>query len=200
MMQHFGDENWYKEDYDDSNWGNAKILGQAGAEPWGKLIERNISQFKNYSLNEYQNMTEYKNYTTTKTEILEMQIPYNAQFLPTLKIEAPSGKKITIKTDQYGDINGDSVMCTYLTKEGKQEFESLAWMNGEKVYYEIPEGVKIISLGYRETGYDTEMVGNFKCDDEFFNQLWEKADRTLYVNMRDSYMDCPNRERARLGW
>lgn len=200
MMPHFGDEDWYKSDYNDSNWENAKVLGQAGAEPWGELIRRDIPQFKNYGLKEYENMAEYKDYTTTKTEILEMEISYNAQFSPVLKIEAPRGKKITMKTDQYEDINGDSVMCTYLSEEGEQKFESLAWMNGEKVYYEIPEGVKIISLGYRETGYNTEMVGSFKCDDEFLNQLWKKADRTLYVNMRDSYMDCPNRERARLGW
>lgn len=69
-------------------------------------------------------------------------------------------------------------------------------MNGENVYYEIPAGVKIISLKYRETGYDTEMTGKFTSNDEFFNKLWQMAARTLYVNMRDSYMDCPNRERA----
>lgn len=190
------DENWYKTDYDDTTWENARILGVAGAEPWGEMIQRNIPQFKDYGLKEYENKEEYTGYTTTKTEILTMKIPYNAQFSPYLKIEAPTGQKIIIKTDQYADVSGDSVKCTYLTKEGMQEFESLAWMNGEEVYYEVPKGVKIIGLGYRETGYDTEMVGNFKCDDEFFNELWQMADRTLYVNMRDSYMDCPNRERA----
>lgn len=200
MMQSYGDENWYKKDYDDSTWANSKVLGIAGAEPWGELIERDIPQFKDYGLKEYENMSDYEKYTTTKNETLEMSIPYNAQFSPYLKIECLEetavGQKITIKTDQYEDINGDSVMCTYLTKEGIQEFESLAWMNGEKVYYDIPKGVKIISLGYRETGYDTELIGNFECDDEFLNTLWQKADRTLYVNMRDTYMDCPNRERA----
>ena len=190
------DENWYQSDYDDTTWENARILGKAGAEPWGEMIERDIPQFKDYGLKEYDNMPEYTNHTTTKTETVEMKIPYNAQFSPYLKIEAPAGQKITIKTDQYADVSGDSVKCTYLTKEGLQEFESLAWMNGEKVYYEIPKGIKIISLGYRETGYDTEMTGDFKCDDEFLNKLWQMADRTLYVNMRDSYMDCPNRERA----
>ncbi len=190
------DENWYKSDYDDTNWENARILAPANAEIWGGMIERNIPQFKDYGIKEYENMAKYANYITTKTETLEMKIPYNAQFSPILKIEAPKGQKITIQTDQYADVNGDSVKCTYVTKEGTQEFESLAWMNGEKVYYEIPKGVKIIRLAYRETGYDTEMTGSFKCNDEFFNQLWQMADRTLYVNMRDSYMDCPNRERA----
>lgn len=190
------DEDWYKPEYDDSSWANSTVLNVAGSSPWGEMIERNIPQFKNYELKEYENMSEYTDYTTTKTETIEMVIPYNAQFTPYLKIEASAGKKITIKTDQYEDVSGDSVKCTYLTKDGAQEFESLAWMNGEKVYYEIPKGVKIISLGYRETGYDTEMTGSFECNDEFFNKLWNMASRTLYVNMRDSYMDCPNRERA----
>ena len=191
------DDDWYKSTFDDSKWKTAKILGAANEEPWGEMIERNIPQFKNSDLKEYENMSEYTDYTITKkTETLEMTIPYNAQFTPYLKIESKKGAKITIQTDQYEDVSGDSVRGTYMTKEGVQEFESLAWMNGEKVYYEFPKGVKIISLGYRETGYDTEMTGNFESNDEFFNKLWKMADRTLYVNMRDSYMDCPNRERA----
>lgn len=189
-------ENWYQPDFDDVSWANATILNSAGSEPWGELIERNIPQFKDFGLKEYENMADYANDTTTQTRILGMKIPYNAQFTPYLKVEAKAGIKITITTDFYEDLNGDSVRCTYLTKAGEQEFESPAWMNGETVYYEIPAGVKIISLGYRETGYDTEMTGKFECNDEFFNKLWQMADRTLYVNMRDSYMDCPNRERA----
>lgn len=190
------DEDWYKTDYDDSQWENATVLNIAGSLPWGEMIERPIPQFKDYGLKEYENMSEYSEYTTESDEKIEMIIPYNAQFTPYLKLEAEAGKKIVIKTDCYEDINGDSVKCTYLTKDGIQEFESFAWMNGEKVYYEIPSGVKIISLGYRQTGYDTQMTGSFESDDEFFNKLWQMANRTLYVNMRDSYMDCPNRERA----
>ena len=191
------EDDWYKTEFNDTKWKNAKVLGMAFAEPWGQMVERSIPQFKNYDLKEYDNISEYKNYSVVdKTKTIEMKIPYNAQFTPYLKINSKKGQKITIKTDQYEDVNGDSVRCTYITKDGVQEFESPAWMNGEKVFYEIPKGVEIISLGYRETGYDTEMTGKFESNDEFFNKLWNMADRTLYVNMRDSYMDCPNRERA----
>ena len=69
-------------------------------------------------------------------------------------------------------------------------------MNGHKVIYTFPEGVRILSLKFRETGYDTEFAGKFECSDPFFNKLWQKARRTLYVTMRDNYMDCPDRERA----
>ena len=36
----------------------------------------------------------------------------------------------------------------------------------------------------------------FTSNDVFFNTLWQKAARTIYLNMRDNYMDCPTRERA----
>ena len=70
------------------------------------------------------------------------------------------------------------------------------WMNGNVVRYYVPEGVKILSLKYRETGYNCEFTGHFSCNDPFMDRLWEKAVRTLYVTMRDTYMDCPDRERS----
>src|SRR6185437_7939396 len=51
----------------------------------------------------------------------------------------------------------------------------------------------------RESGYDTDLAGKFHCDDPFFDAIWKKAQRTLYVNMRDNYSDCPDRERAQWG-
>ncbi len=69
-------------------------------------------------------------------------------------------------------------------------------MNGNVVRYYVPEGVKILSLKYRETGYNWEFTGHFSCNDPFMDRLWEKAVRTLYVTMRDTYMDCPDRERS----
>jgi len=69
-------------------------------------------------------------------------------------------------------------------------------MNGHHVLYYIPKGIKVFELKYRETGFNTEFTGSFSCNDEFYNKLWEKSVRTLYVTMRDTYMDCPDRERA----
>ena len=92
-----------------------------------------------------------------------------------------------------GTVN---VRAEYITKKGQQAYESLGWMNGHKVYYVIPAGVKAVDLKYRETGYDTEFSGSFNSSDTFLNKLWEKSARTLYITMRDNYMDCPDRERA----
>ena len=122
-----------------------------------------------------------------------MDIPYNAQLTPYLKIIAPKGKKIRITTENT--LIG-AVSTTYVTKKGEQEFEALGWFNGEHITYKIPRGVTVVSLKYRETGYDSSFCGDFRCDDEFMNSLWQKSLRTLYVTMRDNFMDCPDRERA----
>ena len=91
------------------------------------------------------------------------------------------------------------LLCTraqYTTREGVQEHETPGWMNGMEVHYSIPEGVEVLEVKFRESGYDTSFAGTFECDDPFLNTLWERAARTLYVNMRDNFFDCPHRERG----
>ena len=188
---------WQMPEYDDESWQSATIRGRVPDAPWGDLHERSIPLLKDYGLREYVNSSEYNNYTTTKEEVLAMKLEYNAQITPYLEIEAPAGLKIDMWTDNYdfGD-DGKSVKSAYITKEGHQNFEALGWFNGEYVYYRIPAGITVMNLQFRETGYDTEFAGSFTSDSEFFNELWTKSQRTLYITMRDNYMDCPDRERA----
>jgi len=186
---------WLSEAYDTTLWKNATEYGVGGTGAYGKLYPRGIPFLKDYGLKDYENSSNYENYTVSKFngEKITVDIPYNAQVTPYLKIIAPAGKKIRITTENT--LIG-AVSTTYVTKEGEQEFEALGWFNGEHITYKIPKGVKVISLKYRETGYDSSFCGDFKCDDEFMNSLWQKSLRTLYVTMRDNFMDCPDRERA----
>ena len=186
---------WMNEGYDASSWENATEYAEGGEGPYGKLYPRGIPFLKDFGLKEYENSKDYANYTVEKPfgEKITVDIPYNAQITPYLKIIAPAGKKIRITTENT--LIG-AVSSTYITKEGEQEFEALGWFNGEHITYKIPKGVTVVSLMYRETGYDSAFCGDFKCDDEFMNSLWQKSLRTLYVTMRDNFMDCPDRERA----
>ena len=176
------------------NWDEAISIGTYLNSPWNNLIKRPIPQWKNYGLKRYENDINFPFLSTGDTIVCKL--PYNAHITPYFKIQAQEGEVITIKTDHYRGGGEYNVRSEYITKNGEQAYESLGWMNGEEVYYSIPKGVKVIDLLYRETGYDTEFSGYFKSDDKFFNTLWEKAKRTLYVTMRDSYMDCPDRERS----
>ena len=186
---------WMNEAYDVSSWEDATEYALGGEGAYGKLFPRGIPFLKDYGLKDYENSKTYENYTVSKSfgEKITVDIPYNAQLTPYLKIIAPAGKKIRITTENT--LIG-AVSTTYITKEGEQEFEALGWFNGEHITYKIPKGVTVVSLKYRETGYDSSFCGDFKCDDEFLNSLWQKSLRTLYVTMRDNFMDCPDRERA----
>ena len=187
--------NWPREDYDVSEWEDATEYAEGGKGAYGKLYPRGIPFLKNYGLKDYVNSKDYENYTVKGlfSKKITVDIPYNAQLTPYLKVIAPAGKKIRITTENT--LIG-AVSNTFITKEGEQEFEALGWFNGEHITYKIPAGVTIISLKYRETGYDSSFSGDYRCDDEFMNSLWQKSLRTLYVTMRDNFMDCPDRERA----
>ena len=184
---------WLSPSFDVSGWENAKEYGTGGCEPWGKLYPRGIPLLKDYGLKDYENSADYKGVTVLLKKAITLDIPYNAQCTPYLKIESKAGKKIRIFTENTWL---GAVSDTYITGDGVQEFEVPGWFNGEHITYEIPAGVKILELKYRETGYNTQFSGLFECGDENLNSLWQKSLRTLYVTMRDNFMDCPDRERA----
>lgn len=192
---------WITPNFDDTTWKNADEKGSYPVDPWNKLERRPIPQWKDLGLQAYKNQEEIP--LSGSANIITAILPHAAMISPYLEIDAPAGITIDIRTDRHnisggpGDNNRYNGHHTeYITREGKQTFESLNWLYGEKVFYSIPEGVKIISLKYRETGYNCDFSGSFECDDPALNTLWKKAQRTLYICMRDNYMDCPDRERG----
>jgi len=191
-----GSFQWTQPDGKLKGFNKAKVIGEAEDAPWNNLVKRPIPLWKDYGVRKYENSNSLLDEGTG--EWIECKLPYNCHASPILNVEAPAGLTIKMQTDNfdYMGLNKASVRAEYVTKEGENQYESLGWMNGHVVKYFIPEGVKINSLKYRETGYGCDFSGFFHCNDEFYNSLWQKALRTLYVNMRDTYMDCPDRERA----
>ena len=185
---------WQRSNYSDSHWPTAVELGRVPCKPWNKLVERPIPLWKDFGLKQYSNADTMPK--VSDGTVIKMKLPYNAQITPYLKIDAPAGKVIDIRMDNYQGGKAINVRGEYVTREGIQEYENLGWMNGNEVHYSIPKGVTILDLKYRETGYDTEFTGTFECDDQLLNRYRQKALRTLYITMRDTYFDCPDRERA----
>ena len=130
---------------------------------------------------------------------MSIRLPYNMHLTPIIDV-TDLGEGTVIKM-QTNHIKGGSEYCTraeYITKNGRQSYESLGWMNGDELYIIYPADAKINinAVGYRETGFGCDFEGSFTCSDAIINRFWDKAMRTLYVNMRDTYFDCPDRERA----
>ncbi|MFE6822268.1 discoidin domain-containing protein [Streptomyces sp. NPDC057690] len=197
-------DSWQSVGFDDGGWSAPTDLGAAGAAPWNGLVQRPIPQFRYSGLKAYANASSLPSTGQGSTAISAI-LPSNIQVTPYLKVDAPAGAQIGIQTDHYDDGAGltgiepgtqYNMRATYVCKGGIQEFEALAWMSGTAVRYTIPAGVTILDLQYRESGYDTDFAGSFSSSDAFLDTLWGKAARTMYVNMRDNYMDCPTRERS----
>jgi len=185
---------WQNPGFDDSSWRAAAEYGRPPRGPWNRLVERPIPLWKDYGLKDYVNAEDLP--TVSDGSTIKAKIPYNAHVTPYLKVEAPAGQTIDIRMDNYKGGGPPNVRAEYVTLQGVQEYENPGWMNGHEVHYTIPAGVKILALKYRETGYNSEFTGTFECDDDFLNRYRQKALRTLYVTMRDTYYDCPDRERA----
>lgn len=181
---------WNKQQFE-GHLAPAAVIGQANDLPWGELVKRQIPLWKDSGLQSYTAVRQ-----SADGDTLFCSLPYNAQITPFLKVNAQEGKLIKIQTDNYRGGSENGLRAEYITRRGVQEYESLGWMNGHEVWYIIPEGVEIIEVKYRETGYDTEISGTFNCNDPFYTELWKRSARTLYITMRDNYMDCPDRERA----
>ena len=159
--------------------------------PAGELVKRPIPLFKDYGLTAYLHIRK-----SAEGDTLFCKLPYNCQLTPYLKVKAIAGKTIYMQTDNYMGGGSPNVRAEYITRDGEQEYESFGWMNGNEVWYVIPKDIEVIDLKYRESGYNTDFVEPFHCNDLFLNELWKRSARTLYITMRDSYMDCPDRERA----
>lgn len=167
----------------------ASVMDEIAWPAMGEMVERPIPMWKDYGLKEYAAIRQ-------SGDTVFCKLPYNAQVTPYLKIDAQGGEMVRIMTDNYRGGSENNVRSEYIARKGTQEYESLGWMNGHEVWYIVPSGVNVIDLKYRETGYDTEFAGSFECGDPFLNELWKRSARTLYITMRDTYMDCPDRERA----
>ncbi|MDX3452292.1 discoidin domain-containing protein [Streptomyces sp. ME02-8801-2C] len=195
---------WRSPGFDDSGWTAPTDFGAAGSAPWNGLVQRPVPLFRHSGLTSYANAASLPSTGQGGTPI-SATLPSNLQVTPYLRVDAPAGAVIGIQTDHHDDGanltgiepgTGFNVRSTYVCAGGVQEFESLGWMSGTAVRYTVPAGVTVLDLKYRESGYDTDFAGSFSSSDPFLDTLWGKAARTMYVNMRDNYMDCPTRERA----
>jgi alpha-L-rhamnosidase len=187
-------DGWTLPRFDDSDWPSAVSSGRPPVGPWGELVPRAIPLWRFGDIRDFTELTRIVR--GDGDTIVVGRLPYNSQVTAYLELTAPPGLTVDVRTDNYNVGGSTSVRTEYVTKDGSQVFESPGWFNGDEVRFTLPEGVEALRLGYRESGYDTDPAGSFSSSDDLLDELWQKAARTTFVNMRDSFMDCPDRERA----
>lgn len=182
--------------YDDAAWNKATVVGKVGYAPFGDTYKNSapVMAFdKNYT--NLENATIGK--ALSESTKIALDLGGNKQFSPYFELSgATEGSLITFYTDSY-DIAGDkNFKDYYVCKAGEQTYELYPWRSGSQLIIEAPAGVTFKKIGYRESSYPSESIGSFLSEDSALNTLWEKAQRTLKICMRDTYMDCPDRERS----
>lgn len=161
---------------------------------WGPRTDRPIPQWYDSGLQAYQKVEREE---TDSTLIVRAWLPKNLTVTPWFDITPPGpGATVDLRTDNYRGGGAPNVRGEYITNEGRQQFEMLAFVNGHYVIYTFPKGTQVHQVQFRETRYPANYVGRFTCDDPALNVLWEKALNTLNVDIRDVISDCPDRERA----
>ena len=183
-------------DFDDSSWENATVVAEAGAQPFNDTYLSVIPLMKfdeEYTFLE----SEYIGQKLTQDTIIMIDLPENMQFSPYFELTAESsGLRFTYYTNTLTSQGIDSFRDDYVTAGGEQTYESLPWRSGSQLIIQAPAGITFTKIGYRRSGYDSERSGSFVTENEDVNTLWEKAVNTLLICMRDTYMDCPERERS----
>ena len=155
-----------------------------------------MKPLKDYGLKSYSYTTHDLPHQLDSDWTLIAQLPHNAQYTAQIKLDAQEAGQ-TLRFESTNIMTRcQQAIQEYKIVEGVQTYEIPGWISGEGVMYHIPAGVTVLEIQYRETGYDTEFAGSFKCNDEDYNKLWQKATRTCYICMRDHFMDCPDRERS----
>ena len=153
------------------------------------------SRIKDFGVKEYVHLSRSLPHREERPWRLVCTLPYNCHFQPSIQVVGPAGQEIA--------LNSSNPLVQYLTptercttQPGDRVYEAKNWVSGEGAIYTVPAGVTVEAVHYRETGYDTQLVGEFECNEPDFNVLWKKAARTCYLCMRDHFYDCPDRERV----
>ena len=176
---------------------DSKIVGYIGNSIWGRPVKNDLPKFRFSEIKEYESVSKIGDKYICK-------LPHACHCSPFFNIVSKENVKIDIRTDRYC-VNGgpgdeinlyNSQRVEYIAKNGRQEFLALNWYLGEYIIYEFFGSAEVISLGFIESGYDCEILDNYKHSDPEINRLLDKCKRTLYVCMRENFMDCPDRERG----
>ena len=188
---------WTQPGFDDSTWEAAAYIAKPGQLPFGELYAAGTKPVKFEEPADFSNAADYLGKALSENTTLELDLPGNRQFTWLISLEAPAGKKLTVYTDTYTDTDDiPNFKDTYITREGSQTYENYPWRSGSKLIIEAEAGVTFTSLQYRLSGYNGEQAGNFSSSEVLLDQLWRESLNTVAICMRDTFMDCPDRERG----
>lgn len=188
---------WTAPAYDDSAWNSPVLIAKAGDLPFGGLYAAIIQPIRFYETVSFPEAEAYCGKPLSESTTIELPLPKNTQFTFSFSLDAPAGKIVTVYTDTY---QFDGGLCSfkdnYVTAEGAQTYENYPWRSGTKLIIEAEGGITFTDIGYRISEFNGTRMPAFTSSDAELDQLWLEGQNTITICMRDTFMDCPERERG----
>lgn len=196
-------DEWKQSSFDDFSWKKATVkeeYSESGSSVYGNLVDREIPLFRFGQEEPYTNADRFEEVTFDRKKSYNLTLPKDMMINPCLTVDAKAGAIITIEPDNAILTNNK---YTYVCRDGVQSFEFLGWLSGNSMKYTFYASdsapITVKSLTYRASGYDCDVTGSFTVTGEnsdFYNTLFTMCTDTQYICMRDTFMDCPDRERT----
>jgi len=123
-MGDWTEDAWYKPDYDDTSWQQAKSLHRPPREPFNALFPSEIPILNNYGLAFCDNYPASKFPFVSNGETIKCVLDFNKNVTPYFDIEAEEGLEVHIDSN----MRLNTIETEYTTKEGRQQFESYSWL------------------------------------------------------------------------
>ncbi|NWJ51456.1 MAG: hypothetical protein HXX14_11390 [Bacteroidetes bacterium] len=188
-------EEWLSAKFDDSEWPFAKLID---GRQWGKMYPREIPLLKETELKGLKLLPSRQTLNaalpielSAGKEVL-IDLGRMAMAYTMMELDADQGSELSMKyalryengkpTEMYGVGN------TYLARAGIQRFmTSDQWGCHYMLLKCISGKIKILGLSMIDRRYPFQRLGNFKCNDETLNNLWNMAVNTIEVTTDDGY-------------
>ncbi|MFO7945940.1 MAG: alpha-L-rhamnosidase N-terminal domain-containing protein [Armatimonadota bacterium] len=215
---------WELPDFDDSEWPTAEVLGPVPTPPWEHLIPRDIPHFTSepvQPVNVFGHLSgsaygfcehDIDNPRTLAcdddevAEVFPLHDDFRVQILldfgrPVvgrfhLDVADCEGGKIAIS---YGEDLDLTRIDELLLRPGAQHYSPYERRYGRYVMltcHDLPAPLKLRHAWFELVTYPVEEVGEFSCNDEMLNRIWDVGRWTLRMNMHDVFEDCPFREQT----
>ncbi len=189
-------DNWKGENFDDSSWKPARMLGIPPVAPWNNIVEINrkpLFREKVTPVNHWfvgDKVVYDFGREISGTPILDL---YSNEGGTTLEMGTgerlyPDSTVLYKKRVDYTDF--------YTSKKGLQSWSPLTWRGFRYLSLSRKDGVIIKEISAISRHAELKREGSFECSDPLLNRMWEIGNQTILLCAQDTYMDTPWREQT----
>jgi hypothetical protein len=187
---------WLETAFDDSGWGEARVISGAG------MGEPGNPHPPNYPHGPYQPRSVGFS-RPQRIEIPEAGDSYQSGRVlagtMVVDLEGPAGAEVVVSCTEFvgGDgasSHGEALGFTVTLSGGRRRVETFDVYGMQEIKVAAPPGVTVHSMAVNERLYPLSGHASFACSDPRLEQIWQVGRRTVSLCSFDAYLDCPTRE------